>query len=147
MHIPTPSVLVLPFLPLLATAHFQILSPTPRGYDGNKLSTYPCGGQDTVSNNRTSFPLAGGPIQLKMGHDESEVQVNLALGNNAVNGNAFTTTILPIVQEEGPGEFCIGGVVCFQSLRKLKGSGFSFLVCKPGHANVVNGIWRLDDTK
>ena len=122
MHVFKPTFLAFPLLPLLATAHFELISPAARGFDEDKLATYPCGGQDTVSDDRTPFPLAGGPIQLNMGHDHAEVQVNIALGRDAVDGNAFSTTVLPITQEEGLGDFCIGGVVC-STCARLESSG------------------------
>ena len=101
------SLLLLP----LALAHFELESPSARGFDEDQLTNYPCGGQNSVSSNRTQYPLSGGPIQLRMGHDHAELQVNLALGNEAVDGNAFNVNILPIVQQEGLGEFCIGALV------------------------------------
>ena len=63
------------------------------------------------------FPTSGGPIQLNMEHDRSEVQVNIAMGSDAVDGNAFNVTLMPIALEEGIGKFCLGAVVSLDSLR------------------------------
>lgn len=116
MHFLTLQTLALSLFPLLITAHFELIFPAPRGDDDENQATYPCGGHDTISNERTEFPLAGGPIQLRMGHDQSEVQVNIALGNDAVSGDAFTMTIMPIISQMGLGEFCLGNVVCRASI-------------------------------
>ena len=97
-------------LPLtLVTAHFQLNSPPARGFDEDTIATFPCGGQDTVSSNRSLFPLSGGPVQLNMEHDHAEVQVLLGLGND-VREN-FNITLEPIFLEEGIGQFCMGDVV------------------------------------
>lgn len=97
-------------LPLLVSSHFTLQYPAARGFDDEKLVTFPCGGQDTVSKERTKWPLAGGPIQLNMEHDESVVQVLLAVGNDP--GDAFNTILLPTIQQQGLGDFCLGDVVC-----------------------------------
>lgn len=109
MHLTALLPLLLP-LPL-SLAHFQLLFPPPRGYTEDTLSTYPCGGQNTPSPSRVPFPLHGGPIQLNMEHDRANVQVVLAPGNDAVAGDAFTITLVPLVTEEGFGKFCLGQVV------------------------------------
>ena len=93
----------------LVSAHFQLNSPSARGFDEDSLATFPCGGQDTVSNNRSVFPLAGGPIQLNMEHDHADVQVLLALGNDPMDN--FSIILQPIFMEEGIGNFCMGDVV------------------------------------
>lgn len=103
--------LALCLYPVLSSAHFQLQSPLARGYDEDTLATYPCGGQDKVSNNRSMFPLAGGPIQLNMEHDRANVQVNIAMGSDTIDGNAFNMSLVPILQEEGIGKFCLGDVM------------------------------------
>lgn len=115
MHLLIVQTLAFSLLPHLTSAHFQLISPASRGDDDENQATYPCGGHDTISE-RTEFPLAGGPIQLRMGHDQSEVQVNIAMGNDAISGDAFTMTIMPIISEMGLGEFCLGNVVCCTSV-------------------------------
>lgn len=99
-------------LPFSTFAHFEIKSPPGREAGEDAQGQYPCSGT-TAPGDRAPFPIAGGPIQLDMGHDRSLVQVNLALGNEGVDGNAFNINLLPIVQEEGLGDFCLGNVVCF----------------------------------
>lgn len=43
-----------------------------------------------------------------MGHDEAAVQVLLGLGNDP--GENFNITLLPTIQEEGLGHFCLGNI-------------------------------------
>lgn len=100
------SQLLLAALLPLVSAHFELVYPVPRGFDEDILGTFPCGGQNTVSSNRTSFPLSGAPIQLYMGHTEAHVEVLLALGNDP--GSNFNITLVPTFQEEGPQNFCMG---------------------------------------
>ena len=95
-------------LPLTALAHFSLDSPPGREGDEAAMGDFPCGGGKTVSPKRTQWSLTGGPIQLDMGHDESLVQVLLAVGNDP--GTNFNITLLPTIQEQGPGDFCIGAV-------------------------------------
>ncbi|KAJ9623144.1 hypothetical protein H2203_006080 [Taxawa tesnikishii (nom. ined.)] len=90
----------------LASAHFKLVYPAARGFDEDTLATFPCGGQNTVSSNRTMFPINGAPIQLNMGHTQTNLQVLLALGNDP--GSNFNITLVPTFTEEGPQNFCIG---------------------------------------
>jgi hypothetical protein len=90
----------------LVSAHFKLIYPAARGFDEDILGTFPCGGQNTVSSNRTEFPITGAPIQLLMGHTSAKVQVLLALGNDP--GSNFDYVLLPTFQEQGPQNFCIG---------------------------------------
>ena len=93
----------------LTTAHFLLNYPASRGFSEDQLSQFPCGGQSTVSPNRTLWPLTGGPVQLNMQHDRVAVQVLLGLGNDV--GSNFNITLMPIFAEEGFGDFCMGNVV------------------------------------
>jgi hypothetical protein len=94
---------LLPF----ASAHFNLVYPPARGFDEDKLPTFPCGGQDTVSKDRTTWPV-GGPIQLLMGHTSTNVQVLIAMGSDP--GDAFNTILVPTFHEDGPQNFCLGAV-------------------------------------
>ena len=101
-----PQLLLAALLPVVS-AHLNLVYPAARGFDEDALGTFPCGGQNTVSSNRTQFPLTGAPIQLLMGHTSSNVQVLMALGNDP--GSNFNITLVPTFQEQGPQNFCIGG--------------------------------------
>lgn len=102
MNLLTSSALLL-FLPLVSS-HFHLVSPKARGFDEDKLATFPCGGQDTVGD-RTPWPMKGGRIQLNMEDDEAVVQVLLGLGNDV--GEHFKIVLHPTVQERGIGYFCL----------------------------------------
>lgn len=93
-----------------AAGHFQLLFPPARGFDEDQLAKFPCGGQDRVAaaGSRTPFPLAGGPVQLDMGHTAARVQVLLAAG--ASPGANFSIELVPTLQEQGPRRFCLRGV-------------------------------------
>ena len=96
-------------LPLITIAHFTLDSPTSRNSDEDTMAQFPCGGQNTPSTNRTQWSLTGGPIQLNMEHDEAAVQVLLGIGNDP--GVNFNITLLPTIQEQGIGQFCLGDVL------------------------------------
>ena len=99
---------ILFFIPL-ATCHFQLQHPPSRaGEDEEKEATFPCGGYDTIKS-RTQFPLTGGSVQLELGHDESLVEVLLAVGNDPKD--SFNIIWQPILQEEGLGLFCLQNLV------------------------------------
>lgn len=138
---------VLSLLPL-ALAHFTLDSPKARGFDDEKLGTFPCGGQDTVSDERTPFPLNGAPIQLTMEHDESAVQVLIGVGNNP--GEAFNTVALQTIQEEGIGEFCLGSVLIPADLGLKEGDNATLQVVTNGDPtgglyNVSLGLLVVDE--
>lgn len=101
---PTLLLLLLP----LVSSHFTLDSPKARGFDEDKLGTFPCGGQDTVGD-RIPWPITGGNIQLSMEHDQTNVQALLALGNDV--GDHFNIILVPTLREQGLGDFCLKGVV------------------------------------
>ncbi|EXJ80210.1 hypothetical protein A1O1_08352 [Capronia coronata CBS 617.96] len=101
------SVVALLSLPLLVSAHFHILYPTPRSNDEEDEPKFPCGGF-AVSQNRTVVSSSAIPIALQMGHDRSVVQMLLALGNDP--GDNFNITLEQTFQEQGEGNFCLPSV-------------------------------------
>ncbi|KAF7180371.1 hypothetical protein CNMCM7691_009539 [Aspergillus felis] len=105
---------LLSFAPIVA-AHFQIQYPTSRGFDEDKMPTFPCGGM-TQSSNRTQVSISSGsfPVALRMGHDQTAVEILLALGNDP--GNNFNITLHPTFRIEGLGEFCLPHVVFDKSV-------------------------------
>ena len=131
--------LLIPSLTSLAYAHFTLDYPAARGFDEDRLGTFPCGGQDQISSNRSMFPLTGGPIQLTMEHDRSNVQVLLALGNDATN--AFNTVLVPTLQEEGIGKFCLSDVRIPESLGVREGDNATIQVVTNGDPN--GGLYNV----
>jgi hypothetical protein len=116
----------------LASAHFKLNYPAARGFDEDNLGQFPCGGQNTVSSNRTKFPITGGPIQLEMEHTSARVQVFMALGNEP--GDSFNIELLPTIQERGPQNFCIGaGALTFPpGMRITEGTNATIQVITNG---------------
>jgi hypothetical protein len=96
-------------LPLLVSAHFKLDYPAARGFDEDKLPTFPCGGQDAVSPNRTTWSTKGGPIELTMGHTRTLIEVFLGLGNDV--GDDFNITLSKTIEQEGLNSFCMPDVV------------------------------------
>ena len=131
--------IILTLLPALTAAHFQILSPPPRGYSEDTLATFPCGGQNTPSSNRSMFPLAGAPIQLNMEHDMAAVQVLLGLGQDP--GSNFNITLVPILQEQGIGKFCLGDVAIPASLGLKDGMNGTIQIVTNGDPN--GGLYNV----
>ncbi|KAL8839641.1 MAG: hypothetical protein Q9170_001647 [Blastenia crenularia] len=133
--------LLLSCLASLASAHFTLDSPPARGFDEDQLVNFPCGGQNTVSSNRTPFSLAGGSIQLTMEHDRSAVQVLIALGNDATD--SFNTVLVPTTQEEGFGKFCLRDVKIPESLGVKEGDNATIQVVTNG--DPTGGLYNCAD--
>ena len=113
----------------LASAHFKLNYPPARGFDEDTLPSFPCGGQNTVSSSRTTWPI-GGPIQLDMGHTSTNVQVLIGLGNDP--GDAFDTIVVPTFHENGPQNFCLGMVNLPSSLNATDGMNATIQVVTNG---------------
>lgn len=103
-----------PILPLsllasLASAHFDLKYPTPRGSDAENMPSFPCGGL-SPSTERTQIPLSSPrfPIELDMGHDQTAVQFLLAVGTEP--GTNYNITLRKTFRVEGLGEFCLPGL-------------------------------------
>ncbi|KAF7920746.1 uncharacterized protein EAE98_008775 [Botrytis deweyae] len=110
MYTTTPfSALVAFSLPLLSIAHFLLSYPASRGFNEDTLSQFPCGGQDTVSSNRTLWPLSSGSIALDMEDASANIEVLIGFGNHV--GSAFNTVLRQTFAETGTGRFCMEGLV------------------------------------
>jgi hypothetical protein len=76
------------FTALLALAcqtvfgHYQLTYPPSRGFDESREVIGPCGGFDSVSSNRTDFPLKNGFLEINSEHPKYTYKVNIAYGNN-----------------------------------------------------------------
>lgn len=125
-------------LPALASAHFILKYPISRGFDDDKEVNFPCGGFDTVTTNRSTFPLSGGPIQLDMGHTEAKVQVLLALGNG---DGSYSIEVVPTFQETGPENFCLGSVTFPSSLNLTEGQNATLQVVTNGDPD--GGLYQV----
>jgi hypothetical protein len=124
----------------LAFAHFEILYPGSRGFNEDSHSEWPCGGFDTVSPNRSEFPLSGGPIQIDSTHTESYLQVLLAVGNEPEE--SFNVILVPTLQEQGPQEFCFGSVNITPGINLTVGSNATIQVISSGHSGGLYAVCR-----
>jgi hypothetical protein len=104
----TTTLTALAALTSLASTHFNLDYPAARGFDEDNLGNFPCGSQDTVSSNRTLWPLSGGSIALTMGHIDANVEVLIGFGNSV--GSAFNTVLRQTFTEQGLGKFCMTGL-------------------------------------
>ncbi|KAL9579964.1 MAG: hypothetical protein Q9212_004778 [Teloschistes hypoglaucus] len=135
------TLLTLVSLTSLASAHFTLDYPPARGFDEDKLGTFPCGGQNTVGSNRTTWPLAGGPIQLTMEHDHAAVQVLIALGSNPTDN--FNAVLVPTTQEQGIGKFCLSDVKVPENLGVKEGDNATIQVVTNG--DPTGGLYNCAD--
>lgn len=128
-------------LPLLSlvSAHFNLDYPPARGFDEDKLVTFPCGGQDTVSTNRTTVSTKGFPVALTMGHDEAAVEMLLAVGNDP--GSAFNVKLTQTFREEGLGSFCLSMVSMPTDLNITDGMNATLQVITNGDPN--GGLYNV----
>ncbi|KAL3422332.1 expression library immunization antigen 1 [Phlyctema vagabunda] len=124
-----------------ATAHFTLDYPTVRGFDEDKLVGYPCGGFDTPSTTRTSYPISGGRIALTMGHIDANVQVFLGLGNDV--GSAFNYALTPVYSEQGLGDFCITTLTIPEGVNVTEGTNATIQVITNGDPD--GGLYNCAD--
>lgn len=125
----------------LAFAHFNLDYPAARGFDEDILGTFPCGGQDTVSSNRTLWPLTGGDIALTMGHVDANIEVLIGFGDNP--GSAFNTIIKQTFLETGLGAFCMTGVTLPSGLNITEGTHATIQVITNGDPD--GGLYNCAD--
>lgn len=125
----------------VASAHFNLDYPAARGFDEDTLSTFPCGGQDTVSTTRAAWPLTGGDIALTMGHIDANVEVLIAIGNDV--GSAFNTIIKQTFKETGLGAFCMTGLTLPSGLNVTEGTNATIQVITNGDPD--GGLYNCAD--
>ncbi|KAJ4994330.1 Uncharacterized protein SVAN01_00159 [Stagonosporopsis vannaccii] len=124
-----------------ALAHFTLKYPASRGFDEDKEPNFPCGGFDTVSSQRNDFPISGGPIQINLGHQQTNVAVYLAVGDNP--GDGFSVVLHPQFQVAGYGDFCLGNVSIPSSLNVTDGTKASIQVITNAHGD--GGLYQCAD--
>lgn len=132
------SLLALAIAPV-ALAHFELKYPATRGFDEDKEPTFPCGGFDTVSSQRTDFPISGGPIQINLGHQQTNLAVYLAVGDNP--GDGFSVVLHPQFQVSGFGNFCLGNVSIPSSLNVTEGTKATIQVVTNGDGE--GGLYQV----
>ena len=99
------SLLPLPALAGLSTAHFLLYYPPTLGFNDDNEGIGPCGGFPVVFNSSDVQVQAGGfPIVLKSTHPEADWLFRATLSHS----EPFNwTNLLPVVHETGLGDFCI----------------------------------------
>ncbi|KAF1358886.1 hypothetical protein EJ07DRAFT_156274 [Lizonia empirigonia] len=134
------SIVALALAPV-ALAHFNLKYPASRGFDEDKESTFPCGGFDTVSSQRTDFPISGAPIQINLGHQQTNIGVYMAIGDNP--GDGFSIKLHEQFQVTGYGDFCMGSVSIPSSLNVTEGTKASIQVITNAHGE--GGLYQCSD--
>ncbi|KAF2749078.1 hypothetical protein M011DRAFT_324733 [Sporormia fimetaria CBS 119925] len=143
MHLSALPQTLLPLflLPLTAHAHFKLAYPTARGWDTKTATSFPCGGFDSVKEPRTPWPINGGPVQLRMDHTQTRVQVLMALGEDP--GSNFNIVVRPTFAQEGLGDFCVGALSVPEGVNVTDGTLATIQVVANGHAD--GGLYQCAD--
>lgn len=139
MMLPTLPLTLLTLLIPTTTAHFVLTWPPNRGFDDTNAPKFPCGGFDSVSAQRTEWPIKGGPIQLRMEHTQTRLKVFLALGDNP--GTSFNVVLKEQFAQEGLGNFCIGGLSVPQGVNVTDGMSATLQVVSNGDPN--GGLYQV----
>jgi nascent polypeptide-associated complex subunit beta len=132
------TVLALSFLPL-TFAHFQLNWPKARGFTDDTEGTFPCGGFDSIQQQRTNFPINGAPIQLHMEHPQTNVAVYMAIGDNP--GSGFSIVAKQQLTVDGLGDFCLGSVSVPAGLNVSDGTKASIQVVTNNHE--AGGLYQV----
>ena len=88
-----------------ASAHFVLNYPGSLGFDDDNEPNAPCGGEDvTFNDNITTVPVGGFPVALLTTHPQAQFLYRGTLDKQA----PFNwTNLLPVVNEQGLGDFCL----------------------------------------
>ncbi|CRK10090.1 hypothetical protein BN1708_009903 [Verticillium longisporum] len=103
----------------LAAAHYSVLYPDWRAdtledteETGYSQWTWPCGGVEYGSGNRTDWPLANGSIAFQLGHAFNYAFINVGL-EDPTTGNitSFNISLTPqLTNTSGHGTLCLDGL-------------------------------------
>ena len=74
-----------------------------------------------------------------MEHDEAAVQVLMGLGNDV--GSSFNITLVPTIQEQGIGKFCLGDVTVPAGTHVTEGMNATIQVVTNGDPN--GGLYNV----
>jgi len=133
------TIFALSLLPV-SLAHFTLNWPESRGSDESTAENFPCGGYSDVGE-RTDFPINGGPLQLEMGHDQTNVAVYMAIGSDP--GTAFNIVVRPQFVVTGLGPFCIGELNVPMSANVSDGTQATIQVVSNAHGG--GGLYQCTD--
>jgi nascent polypeptide-associated complex subunit beta len=132
------TILALSLLPV-SFAHFTLDWPKARGSGEDTAGNFPCGGYNDVQQQRTDFPIGGGPLQLNLGHEQTNLAVYMAVGNNP--GSGFSVVMRPQFQVTGLGDFCIGQIGVPSGVNVTDGTPASIQVVSNAHAS--GGLYQV----
>ncbi|KAJ7676597.1 hypothetical protein DFH06DRAFT_1168584 [Mycena polygramma] len=90
----------------LASAHFQLQFPQPRGVFVEDDEPKFCDGYDSAATNRTLFPLTGGFFSLNSEHTTWTAGVSISSKAQPATFDDFST-IVPFFKAAGEGIFCL----------------------------------------
>lgn len=115
----------------VASAHFTLNWPVNRGFDEDTMPTFPCGGFNTPSSNRTVISLDADtlPVDITFHHSQTAVSYLLALGTDP--GSNFNITLGPTLAAQGLGEFCLPNI-SLSSLNLTNGQNATLQVVTDG---------------
>ena len=89
----------------VASGHFVLNYPGSLGFDDDNEPNPPCGGEDVVfDQNITSVPVGGFPVALLTTHPQAQFLYRGTLDKQTPSN---WTNLLPVVDEQGIGDFCI----------------------------------------
>lgn len=94
-----------------------------------------------MSSSRTDFPISGGPVQINLGHTQTNIAVYLALGDDPKD--SFNTFLVPQISQQGLGDFCFGAVKIPASLNVTAGTRGTIQVVTNGHSS--GGLYQVGD--
>lgn len=122
-----------------AFAHFKLNWPAARGSEEGTADQFPCGGYNNVQQQRTDWPISGGPLQLNMGHPQTNLAVYMAVGSTP--GSGFSVKLRPQFVIEVLGDFCIGQLNVPTGLNVSDGTPASIQVVSNAHAS--GGLYQV----
>ncbi|TQS35332.1 hypothetical protein Golomagni_04251 [Golovinomyces magnicellulatus] len=134
------SLLVFTFYSIV-TAHFSLEYPQSRGLNEDEQDQFPCGGQNSISSQRTLYPLTGGAIGLVMDRAWSNVQVLIAFESGPTT--SFNTVLRPTFTQYGTGNFCMTNINLPSSLHISEGTNATIQIITNGDPD--GGLYQCAD--
>jgi nascent polypeptide-associated complex subunit beta len=120
-------------------AHFTLDYPKARSNNEDTAGDFPCGGSNDVQQQRTDFPISGGPLQLNLGHEQTNLAVYMAVGSNP--GSGFSIVMRPQFQVTGLGDFCVGEIGVPKGVNVTDGTPASIQVVSNAHS--AGGLYQV----
>lgn len=96
-------------------------------------------GSKRLANSQIDFPISGGPIQVRFGHQQTNVAIYMAIGDNP--GTNFNIVAQQQLQVSGYGEFCFGNVSVPAGLNVTDGTKATIQVVTNAHGS--GGLYQV----